>query len=811
MAKRSADNQYREVRRGILSGDSTEFSLESILAEFRDIYDAEEESYIDSPAAPEPEEYPPEDELRPEEEYEEYSEEYEEAYDDEYADEYEEEFEEEYADEYDEEYDEELPAEEDIEEGYDEYEEYPDDEDVKIYHPADQEWDEPEDDDVKIYAPDREYEEEPEEELPPMDSDPELTLVLHFDDAEELAEETVEGYEDDGDFYAGPVEEEPALDEEARQEAAEERRRLLNQGGLFRQLMSSLTHLLALATGKRLDPEDLPPEPEECPREMPPRNAAKFYARQMQSLRMRALGASTVALLLGWLTLAYGHGWSLPGGLENDIKLASMFFVVSLITVMLLGLDVVTSGVMALFRGKPSGETLIVLACLTSIADAVAAVVTDGGGRGIGYGVIPAVAMVMALWAGWHSCRGYKHTFLALHHARDPYTVSCETIPERKHSYLIKSRHSTEGFLRRSEEPNAGEMLSALAAPWLTLLALVLTLVVILVRQEPGAFFHVFAMMTAVSVSFLWLLSFPLFFSRSARHLMMNGSAIAGWAGACEIGEGRHLILTDTDVFPDGTVELVGVRLTDKSKAEQVVSVTGSLLSAAGVGLAAVFTELMRRSDLTMTTVEEFTAGEGGISAIMDDVEVQVGSAGYMHFIGVKIPGKMKHDDALYTAIGGKLEGVFLLNYRVSAGVQRALTALRRSRRTPIFAMRDFNIDPMLIHKKFGISSEGFEFPSVPERYRISGLPGNGDSFAAAVMSRDGLDMLVEVSEYGVRMYTYGRICAIAALLSAVAGMLMMLIPCLSGLWSVVSAANVLIYMLVWLLPMLLMLLDLKK
>jgi len=318
-------------------------------------------------------------------------------------------------------------------------------------------------------------------------------------------------------------------------------------------------------------------------------------------------------------------------------------------------------------------------------------------------------------------------------------------------------------------------------------------------------------MMTAVSVSFLWLPAFPLLFSRSARHLMRNGSAIAGWAGACEIGEGRHLILTDTDVFPDGTVELVGVRLTDKTKAEQVVSVTGSLLAAAGVGVASVFTELMRRSGTTMQTVEEFTAGEGGISAVMDDVEVQVGSAGYMHFIGVKIPGKMKFDDAIYTAMGGKLEGVFLLNYRVSPGVHQALGSLRKGRRKPIFAMRDFNVDPMLIHKKFGVSSEGFDFPSVPERYRISGLPGEGSAFTAAVMARDGLDMLVEVSEYGVRMYTYGRICALAALISAVAGMILLLIPCLSGLWSVASAANVLVYMLVWLLPMLLMLLDLKK
>ena len=70
MAKRSDNNQYKEVRRGIRSGDSTEFSLESILAEFREIYDAEESEEFEDTASLQPEEEtPPAAELRPEEEY----------------------------------------------------------------------------------------------------------------------------------------------------------------------------------------------------------------------------------------------------------------------------------------------------------------------------------------------------------------------------------------------------------------------------------------------------------------------------------------------------------------------------------------------------------------------------------------------------------------------------------------------------------------------------------------------------------------------------------------------------------------------
>lgn len=116
-----------------------------------------------------------------------------------------------------------------------------------------------------------------------------------------------------------------------------------------------------------------------------------------------------------------------------------------------------------------------------------------------------------------------------------------------------------------------------------------------------------------------------------------------------------------------------------------------------------------------------------------------MGSAGYMHLSGVKLPSRQKTENALYVAVSGKLVGVFLFNYRATAPVQKALYAMRRSRRRPIFAMRDFNVDPLLIARKFGVSSDGFEFPTMLERYRISGIPADRDSPTAALMGRDGL------------------------------------------------------------------------
>ena len=113
---------------------------------------------------------------------------------------------------------------------------------------------------------------------------------------------------------------------------------------------------------------------------------------------------------------------------------------------------------------------------------------------------------------------------------------------------------------------------------------------------------------------------------------------------------------------------------------------------------------------------------------------------------------------------------MFPLRYRPMASVQRALAALRREHRKPIFAVRDFNLDPLLLQKTFGVSAEGFQFPSSAERYRISGIPASAGSPAAGMMAQDGLDTLVDFAECGTKLHSYGRVCAWCCVICAALG-----------------------------------------
>lgn len=657
---------------------------------------------------------------------------------------------------------------------------------------------------------------EPSADLPyhtevhdPLDDD-----NVVFEDLEKLfsgeedTETVAEGYEDDEDFYAGVI---PDAGEAEESPAPKDKKPASRRGTPKTGIRGRLVGLLAAASFRRQQHGDTPaPEPEDIELEMPPQKAARHYSAQMPSLKLRAAGAVFITLLLSWITLSSDLGWALPGGLESDLRLCSLVSIVALLTAMLIGLDIVTAGIMSLLRGRPGAESMIVIAAVASLLDAVITV-TGGVQRAISFCVIPAAAVSCALLGAWFNCQGYKNSFLAAHHARGGFAVTSETLSDKKNRFLIKSDRDFSGFVRRSEEPDSSESLCAAAFLPLLLISLAISLAAAIGSGDFGAFFHIFAMMTAVCTSFGWLFSFPVLFQKMSRYMLLRGSALAGWSGARDVGESGHLILTDSDIFPEGTVEITGIRIRDKSQADRIISYTGSMLCAAGTGTAAVFTELMRRSNSVMEKVENFTVGDGGIQGEIDGQTVRVGSAGYMYLNGVKVDDKMKAENAVYTAVGNKLAGVFLMRYRTLASVQRALYGLRKARRKPVFATRDFNLEPLLLQRAFGVSTEGFDFPTVPERFRISGTPAAGESPIAGIMAQDGLDALVDFNECGKQLYGFGLICSWAALVSAALGMAILLVPGWLGNWATASAANVLMYMVLWLMPPIVMSFLIKK
>ena len=210
--------------------------------------------------------------------------------------------------------------------------------------------------------------------------------------------------------------------------------------------------------------------------------------------------------------------------------------------------------------------------------------------------------------------------------------------------------------------------------------------------------------------------------------------------------------------------------------------------------------------------LEDFACNEsGGLTAIINGEEVLVGSSAFMNLRGVRLTEARSMKDAVYVSINGLLVGFFKIKYVPVQSVQNALFALLRTKIAPIFAVRDFNITPLMLGQKFKMSTDGFDFPAYRKRYAMSAAEPSDYTQTAGIVARDGLGPLVSVAGLGRQLYSTVRICVILALLCTVIGVVLMFALCAIGAFDSATVGNLLVYMGLWLVPVILLNFSLKR
>ena len=533
--------------------------------------------------------------------------------------------------------------------------------------------------------------------------------------------------------------------------------------------------------------------------------AAKVYASQLPAFFRRSRSAALITLLCVWIALAWGADIPIPGALGTDVLTASLVSLILLLTVMLMGLDVLSVGILSAAGGKPGWETLLTVGCLGSVIDCVCVFVTKNSAAPLPPCAVCCVGVTLALRSSWYRCRSLKSGFLTLHRNPGAYCVNGEKLPLREGKFVVKSRRSTAGFIRQSEAEDISEKTGALIAPFVLAAEVLFSLLAAGLGGSMKELPHCFALLSSVSCGWSALLTLPMLLSPISERMAKKGAAIGGWAGVEELGACRHLILTDSDLFPEGTTAFNSIHILAGQDTEQVISRSGSIVACSGSELARLFSDLMERSGGRTVPVTDFAMEDGGAHGVIEGVEIHVGNAGYMYLLGVKIDPKLVGDTVLYTAYGRELVGAFGVEYTADPKVAEALKTLQRSGRKPVFAPRDFNIDALLVERLFRCKADDFEFPAAEERQLLREYKTEREPTPAAIVSAGGLDGLVDVFDSSRYLSLCGRIVRVTAIVSTALGLLLGFVFCLRGAWSVVSATRVLLYMLFWLLPGLVM------
>lgn len=611
---------------------------------------------------------------------------------------------------------------------------------------------------------------------------------------QEAEQELYEGSginEDTGDKYAADadytvIEPEPPKKEKARREPKSFRE------SVAVPVVSALAFIAMKIKQSQVTLGETSYESEDLGEEMQPDKAARFYDKHIAGLRLRTRIAFVLCVLMAYIS----YGLPVPGALAGA-GVKSAVCLIMMISVMFCGLDIITTGIMSIVRFKLHASALIVVSCLLCMIDAFlsAASVSE---KVVPFCVIPALTIAFTLLGSVMNARSNKIILNTAAASKHPYVVTAESELSGGDITLVKGRKPIDGIVRRTEEDGPDESVFGVLTPYFVVAALVLSIIAAVISKSFSSFAHILSGIFVCAAPIAMLLTFPLPFFISIKSLIRSGSTIAGWSGLYDIGKAKHLIVTDSDLFPKGCVKISRTRVFAGMEPERIISFAGSIISASGSAMVHPFAELMRKAGGGLMPVEAFSVHEsGGLTAMIDGEDVYCGNAAFMRLMGVILPEKYVLNNGVYIAVAGVICGVFEMEYIASDAVKSALEELVGSDRHAIFAVRDFNITPSMLSVKFDMPTDGFDFPPYSERYAISGAEPSEASKPAALISREGLSALVSLADHGKMLFSRIRLSVMLSVVSAVIGMLVMFILSLSALPSVVTALS---YLLAWLL-----------
>ena len=565
----------------------------------------------------------------------------------------------------------------------------------------------------------------------------------------------------------------------------------------FREYLASIfasAFLRIRGTNRNVTTSTMSDSEEDLGPELTAAGACRYYGSFMRSQKLRLRIGFGLELLLCYISL----GLPVPGMLQTlPVKAAACCAIQ--FAIMLLALDVVTTAVLGAFRLRFGADFMALLGCLVTAADGFIVALSDSASLHTPLCAVSSLALLGVLLSSSLSTKGIRKALRVPAIGKNFYSVTGETKLRKNELTLLKSPRSAKGFVRRIEEAAPDETLFIKAGPFLMAFAFILSLVLALLKKSLSDFLFIFSASLTMSIPFTALMAFALPFYMGSMRIFRSGAAIAGWSGLCDIGASRNIIVTDWDLFPESSIEMDTVRIFSDESTEKVIAYAGTLVSASGSSIAASFVKLMDENDCSMRKVDnfEFLSG-GGLKGIIEGHVVLCGSMELMRLMNIRIPYRLADKTSVLLAIDGILYGIFTLKYTPLPQVRRALVELVRSGRHPVFALRDFNVNPEMLHNTFDIATDGYDFPPYSERFAMS-EPSHKGSKIAAVVCNEGLGPLTQVADVGRTMYLATRFNLLLALIASILGPVVVFVKLFTA--GSVTIGFLLLFMLAWALP----------
>lgn len=546
-----------------------------------------------------------------------------------------------------------------------------------------------------------------------------------------------------------------------------------------------------------------PRKPEQMPPDIPPAQLAAQLQKGLNGMYLRKNLALLCALACAILSIDLPFfTWT---GALGTLPLTTLRQVLVLALMVLTALacyEVFTGGLGRLLHLQVGPDTLAAIAWLFTALDSVHLIAAQSR-PGLSCGAVISIGVAMVQQGNLLRRRGDRISAKTLSRSNAPYVV---TLDEQQWSGLpayAKWSGTTAQFGSQLQDEDGAQKAYRIAAPLLLLGALLCAVMASLGRGKPELFVWCASCCLTAVTAWSATLSYAMPYCRLANRLQKSGAALAGWPGVerCQAG---GILTTDLDLFPPGTVQVRQIKVFGQVSTEKVVAYTATLLRVLNCGLARTFHDLMRTQGALYREVSGVRYHEGGVSGVIRNQEILVGTAAFMHMMEVSLPQGLNIKTAVFCAIDGQLAGMFPLQYSVPSGVSPALHAITQGGLFSVLVTRDFNLIPELL-ERFKLPVDRLEFPPVERRLELSRTDRPHSQVPVALLCREGLNVFADAVVGGRRLRTATRLGIVFSLVGSVLGLALTFYLTSLSAWASLTTTSFLIFMLVWMVPQLLL------
>ena len=544
-------------------------------------------------------------------------------------------------------------------------------------------------------------------------------------------------------------------------------------------------------------------------RKQKPKSSAKKkiirrdWTQESRVCRLRARNKALRSTILGVLTLiciyiscaADFTILPLPSAMDYASHSGRVLgvFLLLLACALVLAYDVVWDGIRAVLQGSPNFATLADAALLLNILHCCIRLASEG--EEIPFACI-AMLILFAQLRAQVSEETIKHyTYKVAGAAREPIGIFCR---RGKTPHLVKAPladiNTFAAQTAEQEERKRMERLftlSALAA------AVILSVIVCASTGDAGRLIYVLAATVTGSCQVALLSASVMARQSAARRLAHCGAASDSDEGSDKLAMTQTVVLTDEDLFPNGSVVLVSLELHSNLNDATALAYAAALTQ--GSSLGNMLAEEVRTRYGAPLAAHRVLRYDGGVGGQIGGLQVLLGNERFMTSRGVSVSGMT--DNALALSLDGSLAAVLTVDYTVPAVLFHAMQKLTEQKTTIWLNSHNQQITPQLVEQLYGLPKGTVVVPELECSRALQNPACVQDARLCALLMRDGLMGIADCICAARAQRKAQRAGVLIGICASIVCMLLMMYLCYAFVPSDAHPIRLLIYMVLCFIP----------